>query len=152
MSSWILSDHLTMDSLREFLNGRARAMENMECKKLHDSQQNPGRSSRITKVLASVKVSAKVNIGTWAGPQPETSSPAADTLTFTYSYCKGEHYITTFVKFRALTPVAWRQNIYATCLGRHSGRVWQTIKRCQTCNERPHTKIHVPDQRRKGSS
>ena len=146
----------TMDVLKEFLNGRARAMENMEYNKTKESHSKTGGSSRASTAQPSGKSGARINVGT-SSPQPGTSSSSAGVRTSNCAYCEGDHYIVTCARFKALTPVARRQAVidrylYFNCLGRHSVRVCQTTKRCQTCSDKHHTLIHDAKQRRTGSS
>ena len=147
----------TMEMPREFLNGRARAMENFEYTKSKESHTKSGGSSRPTTGKSSGKANARVNVGTTSSPQPGTSSSSARERTSNCAYCEGEHYIVNCTKFKALTPVARRQAVVDrylsfNCLGRHSVRACQTTKRCQTCSDKHHTLIHDAKQRRTGSS
>ena len=131
-------------------------MENMEYNKLQDSHKNLADHPEQLR-LNHVKASARVNVGMTSSPQPGTSSSTTEIRTSNGAYCEGEHYIATCAKFRALTPVARRRAVVDkylcfNCLGKHSVCVSQTTKRCQTCNEKHHTLIHVVNQRRTGSS
>ncbi|XP_051155785.1 uncharacterized protein LOC127278229 [Leptopilina boulardi] len=128
--------HPTYQQLKEFLTGRARALENM--------QLNSSQYSQTVKKLSS---------------NSSTTQKSAQALTvshqdygFACSCCQQSHFIVVCEKFRKLTQQERRefvktQRLCYNCLGKHSAHACQSDKRCRECNGKHHTMIHITDSK-----
>ncbi|XP_051169409.1 uncharacterized protein LOC127288606 [Leptopilina boulardi] len=135
----------TYKELKDFLTGRARALENM--------QLNSTQYSQAAKSTASTSTSKST----------QSTSKSARALTashqdygFACSCCQQSHYIVVCEKFRNLSTQDRRefvktQRLCYNCLGRHSAHSCQSDKRCRECNGKHHTMIHVDDSRTKST-
>ncbi|XP_043474382.1 uncharacterized protein LOC122506332 [Leptopilina heterotoma] len=123
--------------LKEFLTGRARALENL--------QLNSSQYSQAAKTTPS---SPKLSQSTTQPAKALTASH--QTYVYNCSCCDGSHYIVVCEKFRELSPPARRelvitQKLCFNCLGKHSAHQCQSSKRCRDCNGKHHTMIHIKD-------
>ena len=136
----------TYSDLREFLTGRARAMESIE-----DSMAAQGKSASSRPGVggsgSSRATVASASLGE-TGPVLRKSSPRQSFSSDSgCAFCHGSHFIASCQTFRDL-PMADRKrhvisaSLCFNCLGRHRVAVCQTSRRCQTCGEKHYTLIH----------
>ncbi|XP_011883909.1 PREDICTED: uncharacterized protein LOC105571051 [Vollenhovia emeryi] len=139
-------------TFKDFVIGRARALESIEM----DSPASTGTKTRTnTKSTSPSQQSAhgtsskKVYTAKpTAGTSQNSAGSSTDMKKYPCSMCSNEHYVVGCPQFRQLTPEKRRELVVSkhlcfNCLGNHSVRACQSSKRCQLCNEKHHTMIHL---------
>lgn len=130
------SEYPTLKKLLEFLNDKARALEQIET-----------RESNITQPTTR---SSQPNIRSHAATMQVGKSQGNGMPSYPCDHCKGQHYIVTSPKFRELTPrqrlsVVRRLRLCFNCMGHHSVAACKTTKRCNQCGSNHHTMLHIAD-------
>ncbi|XP_063993927.1 uncharacterized protein LOC135171372 [Diachasmimorpha longicaudata] len=142
------TDFPSFSAFKDFLTGRARAMESMEI-------NTPARSTdQATRppTVSSRRPPLSVKVHHAAAPQPQQARPtprktSSGKVTYPCSMCQADHYLSTCTSFRQLTGPARREIVERyylcyNCLGRHSVKDRRSQTRCQLCGGLHHTMLH----------
>ncbi|XP_051171027.1 uncharacterized protein LOC127287917 [Leptopilina boulardi] len=128
-------DPPTYTQLKDFLTGRARALESISS------------YSQPTKNQASTSGKSQGNSSSQRAFAGSTQSPSQQGSSSSCSMCGKSHFVVRCEKFRDLKPTERRQFVIKerlcfNCLGPHSASACRSEKRCQECEGKHHTMIH----------
>ncbi|XP_051173510.1 uncharacterized protein LOC127289564 [Leptopilina boulardi] len=132
----------TYQLLKEFLNRRARALENMQLNSQYSqAAKAPGNNSTVKPKVTSHAQTSRLARALTVSHQD---------YGYACSFCENSHFIVVCEKFRKLTQqerqdFVTKNRLCFNCLGRHSAHSCQSDKRCRECNGKHHTMIHVLD-------
>ena len=133
-------EYPTFRQIREFVSGKARALERAEPVKTHTTthaQPTKKHSHSTTLRASSNQVTQSAN------PQQKQ---------FQCDCCGADHFIVVCPKFRSMT-VSERRKIVANnalcynCCGRHSSANCKSPHKCKQCGIPHHAMLHVPTQK-----
>ncbi|XP_011313118.1 uncharacterized protein [Fopius arisanus] len=140
------SEYPSFKDFKEFLTGRARAMESIEI------NSTPRATTTKPSTVSSSRQapSAKVHHGAAQPTQrsrPAQRSAPTGKVTYPCSTCEADHYLTSCSSFRQLTVPARREVVEKpylcyNCLGRHSVRDCRSKTTCQYCGKLHHSMLH----------
>ncbi|XP_068993892.1 uncharacterized protein [Neodiprion pinetum] len=155
------ADYPTLERLKAFLIGRARALETLEDKP--PAKQNPKSNSKANKKSPSgnkgtpgTKASTAHVHMVSASPQNTCSTPHTPTVQTPAtqarpqspcSCCGAPHFIVSCPSFHNLTPnerhqQALSKNLCLKCLGLHALENCRSKKRCRPCQAAHHSMLH----------
>ncbi|XP_063994547.1 uncharacterized protein LOC135172302 [Diachasmimorpha longicaudata] len=142
------TDFPSFSAFKDFLTGRARAMESME---INTPARSTDQATRPTTV-SSRRPPLSVKVHHAAAPQPQQARPtprntSSGKVTYPCSMCQADHYLSTCTSFRQLNGPARREIVERyylcyNCLGRHSVKDCRSQTRCQLCGGLHHTMLH----------
>ncbi|XP_063981496.1 uncharacterized protein LOC135164771 [Diachasmimorpha longicaudata] len=142
------TDFPSFSAFKDFLTGRARAMESME---INTPARSTDQATRPTTV-SSRRPPLSVKVHHAAAPQPQQTRPtprntSSGKVTYPCSMCQADHYLSTCTSFRQLNGPARREIVERyylcyNCLGRHSVKDCRSQTRCQLCGGLHHTMLH----------
>ncbi|XP_043464500.1 uncharacterized protein LOC122499958 [Leptopilina heterotoma] len=132
------SDYPTLDQLKTFISGRARALENIELEK---GNLKPSASKTPTPRPAPVRSNsnpARIHATTTTNSTQET--PRQSQPNYECDDCSELHFITTCANYKDRTPnsraqLVQEQRLCYNCLGRHNVRSCRNPTRCRSLME-----------------
>ena len=135
------TEYPTLEQLRKFLTGRARALESLEIEKSRTSLKPTSKCP--TRSYASTVESE-------APSRPPPSSEDRTTKSQACDDCGGDHYIAFCPRFKERSPASRDQVVTDkwlcfNCLGRHNLRMCRNKTTCRHCRGRHHSLLHHYD-------
>ena len=135
------TEYPTLEQLRKFLTGRARALESLEIEKSRTSLKPTSKCP--TRSYASTVESE-------APSRPPPSSEDRTTKSQACDDCGGDHYIAFCPRFKERSPASRDQVVTDkwlcfNCLGRHNLRTCRNKTTCRHCQGRNHSLLHHHD-------